>query len=84
MQTGMTLASHLLAKKLQNCDSVESVTAVLQEQIWAFSKFQGGNNRIMKSLKSVMSALYTLSASTALDEAIGLVHWKASIDVEHL
>ena len=83
-QTGTTLASHPLAEKLQNCDSVESVTAVLQEQTRAFTEFRGGDNRIMKSLKSVVSALYTLSASTALGEAIGLVRRKASIDVEHL
>ena len=31
-QTGKTLANHPLAEKLQSCDSVESVTAVLREQ----------------------------------------------------
>jgi len=79
-QTGTTL----VAGQLQNCDSVESVTAVLQEQTWAFTEFRGGDNRIMKSLESVVSALYTLSASTALGEAIGLVRRRASIDVEHI
>jgi hypothetical protein len=35
-QTGTTLASHPVAKKLQNSGSVESVVAVLQEQARAF------------------------------------------------
>ena len=69
-QTGTTLADHPLAEKLQYCDSVESVTAVLQEQAQEFSKFRGDDGKFMKSLKSVVSVLYTLSASTALGEAI--------------
>jgi len=70
-QTGTTLANHPLAEKLQYCDSVESVTTVLQEQARAFSNFRGDDGKIMKSLKGVVSVLYMLS-STALSEAIGL------------
>ena len=77
-QTGTTLASHPLAEKLQNCDSAESVTALLQEQARAFTEFRGGDGKIMKSLTTVVSVLYTLSASTALGGAIGLVRRKAS------
>ena len=77
-QTGTTLASHPLAEKLQDCDSAESVTAVLQEQARAFTEFRGRDGKIMKSLTTVVSVLYTLSASTALGEAIGLVRRKAS------
>ena len=77
-QTGTTLASHPLAEKLQNCDSAESVTALLQEQARAFTELRGGDGKIMKSLTTVVSVLYTLSASTTLGEAIGLVRRKAS------
>src|SRR5579863_3502338 len=77
-QTSTTLSSHPLAEKLQHCNSVESVTAVLQEQARAFSDFRGGDGRIMKSLKTVVSVLYTLSENSGLGEAIGLVRQKAS------
>ena len=72
-QTGTTLSSHPLAEKLQHCDSVESVTAVLREQARALSDFRGGEGRIMKSLKTVVSVLYTLSENFALGDTIGLV-----------
>src|SRR5260221_11185523 len=77
-QTGTTLSSHPLAEKLQHCDSVESVTAVLREQIRGFSDFRGGEGRIMKSLKTIVSVLHTLSENSALNEGIGLVRRKAS------
>jgi hypothetical protein len=69
-QTGTALVNHPLAEKLQNCDSAESVTAVLQEQARAFDEFRGDNGRISKSLKGIVSVLYTLSSSVA---SIGLV-----------
>ena len=75
------LASHPLAEKLQNCNSVESITAVLQDQAQAFCEFRGDNGKITKSLEGIVSVLYTLSASIA---AIGLVRRKASIGVPHL
>ena len=72
-QTGITLSNHPLAVKLQDCDSIESITALLQEQARAFSEFRGGDGRVMKSLKTVVSVVYTLSVSTIPGEAIGLV-----------
>jgi len=84
IQTGTTLLNHPLAEKLQNCNSVDSVTAVLQEQAQAFTEFRRGDGRIMKSLKSVVSVLYTLSASGTLGGVVGLVRRKASTDVLHL
>lgn len=82
--TGTTLASHPLAEKLQHCASIESVTAVLQDQARAFSEFRGGDGRVMKSLKTVVSVVYTLSVSTTIDEAIGLVCWKIPIRASDL
>jgi hypothetical protein len=83
-QTGTILTDHPLAVQLQNCDSLESVTAVLQQQAQAFSEFRGTDARIMKSLKYLIAVLYTLSASTALGEAIGLVRPRALIGVSHV
>ena len=85
-QTGTTLAGHPLAEKLQRCDSIESITTVLEEQARAFGEFRlgGGDGRLMKSLKTVVSVLYTLSVSTDLGEAIGLVCSKISIGIPDL
>ena len=80
-QTGTILTDHPLARQLQNCDSIESVATVLQAQVRAFSEFRGGGDKIMKSLNHVVSVLYSLSASTALGEAIGMVRRKTLISV---
>ena len=79
-QTGMTLAEHPFAEQLQNYQSVESVTALLQGQAQTLGEFKG-SDRIMKSLKSIASVLFSLSASTALGGggAIGLVRLKVLI-----
>jgi hypothetical protein len=72
IQTGIPLANHPLAQQLQNCRSVESVTALLQEQAQAFDKSQE-SDKIFKSLKGVVSALTRVSAITAFGQAIGMV-----------
>ena len=83
-RTGTTLARHPLAVKLQHCDSIESITTVLQEQARAFSEFRGGDGRVMKSLKAVVSVVHTLSVSAALGDVIGLVRWKISMNIPDL
>ena len=83
-QTGTTLATHPLAQQLQNCHSIESVTSVLQDQAQAFREFRGGDSRIMKSLKGVVSVLYTLDAGAALGEAIALVCRKILLSISRL
>jgi hypothetical protein len=75
-QTGTALANHPLAEQLENCNTVESITALLQEQAQAFSKFRGGERRIMRSLKSAVSVLHTLSIGSTLGEATCLVRRK--------
>jgi len=77
-QTGMTLAEHPFAEQLQNYQSVESVTALLQGQAQTLGEFKG-SDRVMKSLKSIASILFSLSASTALGGAFGLVRLKVLI-----
>jgi hypothetical protein len=71
-QTGIALANHPLAEQLQSCQSADSVTAVLQEQARAFSNFRG-NDKIIKSLESAVSALSKVSATAAFGQAIGMV-----------
>jgi hypothetical protein len=71
-QTGITLANHPLAEKLQDCDSVESVTAILREQTQAFNEFRG-KEKVMKPLKNAVTVLYNLSATADVGQAVGLV-----------
>ena len=71
-QTGIALAEHPLSAQLQNCDSVESITAVLCEQTQAFSEFQR-NDKILRPLKKTVSVLYKLSATANFGQDIGLV-----------
>ena len=77
-QTGIPLANHPLAEKLQNCQSVESVTTFLQDQALAFSEFRG-SDKIMNSLKSVVSALSRVSVAASLGHSIGMVCSRLSI-----
>ena len=71
-QTGIALAKHPLADRLQNCDSVDSVSAVLHEQIQAFSEFRE-KDKVLKPLKNAVSVLCKLSAHANIGRDIGLV-----------
>src|SRR6267142_841405 len=77
-QTGTRLFDYPLAKQLEVCDSLESITAFLQERACAFREFRGEDGRIMKSLKRVTHVLYTLSTNAVLGEGIGVVRYKLS------
>ena len=75
MRTGIALIQHPLAEKLQNCDSVESVTAVLRENMQAFSGFRE-NDKVLRRVENAVSVLYQFSARTAttnFGHDIGLV-----------
>jgi hypothetical protein len=82
-KTGITLAKQPLAEKLENCDSVESITAVLQDQAWIFNDSQG-SDRIIKLMESVVPILCKLSATVALDSAVGMVRQKAAMGVSYI
>jgi hypothetical protein len=71
-QTGIALIKHPLADKLQNCDTVESVTAVLHEQTQAFNDFRE-KDKVLKPLQKAISALCKLSATADFGRAAGLV-----------
>ena len=75
-QTGIGLDEHPFAKQLEACDSVDSITAVLQEQAQSFCDFRGDDGKLMRSLKYSVNILYTLSIGT---QGIGLVHTKSFI-----
>ena len=70
-QTRTSLIDHPFVKHLESCDSVDSITAILQEHAQIFREFRGDDGKLMKSLKCSVSILYPLSISTA---GIGLVH----------
>jgi hypothetical protein len=71
-QTGIALAEHPLAEQLQSCDSVESVTAVLREQLQAFDEYQE-KDKILKPFRNVVSVLCKLSATANFGQDLGLV-----------
>lgn len=71
-QTGIALAKHPLAEELQNCHSVESVTAVLHKQTRAFSEYQE-KDKVLKPLQRALTVLHTLSATANFGQDIGLV-----------
>ena len=71
-KTGVSLAQHPLANKLQSCDTVEAITGLLQDQARVFGHFQG-SDKIMQSLKTIVSILSKLSSAASLADAFGLV-----------
>ena len=83
VKTNITLAKHPVAEQLENCHSVESITALLQGQMRAFSDFRG-SDRIMTSIKSTVSFLYELSATASLNNDAGLVCQKALMELSHV
>jgi hypothetical protein len=78
-QTGSKLVEHPLAKQFETCDSVDSITTILQVQAQIFRKYRGDDGKVMKSLKFSVDVLYNLSISTILGEGIGLVHPNQSL-----
>ena len=78
--TSITLANHPLSEQLENCHSVESISAILRDQAPTLSEFQG-SDRIMMSIKNIVSVLWRLSVMAAVGDDIGLVCQKALIGV---
>jgi len=68
-QTGMKLIDHPLARQLENCNSVESITAVLQDQARAFTEFRRDDGKVMKPLKRVVHVVHALSTSLSFPHA---------------
>ena len=81
-KAGISLIEHPFVLKLQSCDTVEAITAILQAQALGFSDRQGSDG-IMKSIKATISILFKLSSATSLTDAFGLVRHSA-LSVSHL
>ena len=72
-KTGITLSRHPLAMKLQSCDSVEDITALLQGQAKGFKK----SDKIIRSVETIVSILTPLSFAASLPDTVGLVRHEA-------
>jgi hypothetical protein len=72
-KTGTSLIDHPIAQRLETCQSVVSITSILQEQAQSFRQFSENDGRLMKALHSSVEVLCTPSISSALNSAIGLV-----------
>ena len=76
-QTGIELTKHPLAGRLEDCNSVDSVTAILREQAQDFKEFRE-KDRVMKPLRKVLTVLHMLSlqiptSTTHLTHGVGSV-----------
>jgi hypothetical protein len=72
-KTGTSLIDHPFAKQLEECESVSSITSILQEQARSICEFRENDGEFMKALNSSVDVLCAPSISSALNEAIGLV-----------
>jgi hypothetical protein len=70
--TGLALAEHPLAVRIQSCHSAESITTILIHEARASSDLLG-SDRSTNLIESIVSMLLTLSVTTSLGDAIGLV-----------
>ena len=59
--TGINIVNHPIAKQLEACDSLDSITAILQEQAKGLREFRGDNGKLMKSVMCSIDVLYTSS-----------------------
>jgi hypothetical protein len=71
-QTDIELAEHPLAERLQDCNSVESVVAILLEQAQDFKEFRE-KDKVLKSLKKVLIGLNILHSAADFLQDVGLV-----------
>ena len=74
-ETGVTLANHRLAMELQHCDTIEGMTALLQDQAKDFRK----SEKVTKSVETIVSILTPLSSAASLPDTIGLVRQRVLV-----
>jgi hypothetical protein len=70
--TGIKLVEHPVTLQIQNLHSVKSIVSILENEARASSDLLG-TDRIMNSIESTVSMLFTLSAAASFDDAIGMV-----------
>ena len=71
-QTGIELAKHPLAERLQDCNSVETVVTAIREQAQDFKEFRE-KGRVLEPLKKVLTVLQRLSSAANFAQDVGLV-----------
>jgi hypothetical protein len=74
--TGITLPDHPLVVQIQSCDTVQSMTTILQDQTQAFAHLPECD-RIIKSIKATVSILTRLSSTASLADTFGPVRQNA-------
>ena len=70
-KTGNSLSDHPFAKQLQECDSVESISTILEDQAQIFREFRD-HGKLINSLKRLADILSSPFITT-VGEGIGLV-----------
>ena len=71
-KAGVSLTQHPLAIKLQTCQSVETITAILQDQAQVFRHLQG-SDKVMESIKMIVSILSKISFTVSLPDTFRVV-----------
>jgi hypothetical protein len=71
-KVGINLAQHHFSVLLWSCDSVESISTLLQRQVLAFSDF-GENDKIAKSIDTTVSIITRLSTVGSLIDSVSQV-----------
>jgi hypothetical protein len=71
-KTGKSLVDHPFAKQLQECNSVESISTILEEQARVFREFRD-HGKLVNSLKRLANILCSPFISTVLGDGIDLV-----------
>jgi hypothetical protein len=71
-QTNINLAEDHLAKRLKDCKTVESITAILSERAQDFKKFRE-KDKVLKPLKKVLTILHRLSSLAVFGQGVGWV-----------
>ena len=64
-QTKIELAKHPLAERLQNSNTVESVTDILREQAKDLDKFRE-KDKVLKPLNKVLTVLHIISSAPSV------------------
>ena len=77
-RTRISLLNHLFSKQLEECDTPDSIIAIVREQAETFRDFRGDNGKLLKSVNCSVDVLYMLSSSTVLDEGVGVMRLKQS------
>lgn len=73
--TGVALTSHPLAMGLQDCDNIEGITVLLQDQAKDLRK----SEKITKSVETIVSILTPLSSAASFPDTVGLVRQKVLV-----